>query len=115
MPVFIPFQVFSGKISSEMEHFKASRDQRFFCHQLWWEQGLGSSDNHCNPEPCYCLVLPKFKTCINPCLLFFSFLPTSQELKKPQNGFSKSGTYHFLAMFLLVKVTSATKLFFVIK
>ena len=49
--VFMPFQVFTGKISSEREHFRVSRNQRFCCPQPWWGQGLGSLNNLCIPEP----------------------------------------------------------------
>ena len=53
--VFISFQVFSGKISSEMDHFRASRNQDFLRHRPWWSQGLGSADNLCIPKPGHCL------------------------------------------------------------
>ena len=37
---FIPFRVFSGKISSEMECFRASRNQKFFCPRTMVAVGI---------------------------------------------------------------------------
>ena len=49
--VFIPFQVFSGKISSETEHFRASRNQIFSSPPTMVGSGIRQLRELCMPEP----------------------------------------------------------------
>ena len=62
--VFIPFQVFSGRISSGMGHFSAYRNQRFSSPPTRW--GPSSFCNFCVPEPGHYLAPPVLKSCISP-------------------------------------------------
>ena len=60
--VFIPSQVFPGKISSGMGHFSTYRNQRFSSPPTMW--GASSLGNFCVPEPGHYLVPPVLKSCI---------------------------------------------------
>ena len=61
--VFIPSQVFSGRISSGMGHFSAYRNQRFSLPPTTW--GASSLGNFCVPEPGHYFVPPVLKSCIS--------------------------------------------------
>ena len=64
--VSVPFQVFSGEISSETERFRVSRNQIFSSTPTMGGKGLGSSDNLCIPKPGHYLAPPRIKSCISP-------------------------------------------------